>query len=49
MQRCVQEGAFEVEIKSALGVTTELRLKIHTVIHFLGHKSVQNDSIKRWT
>ena len=44
----MQEGAFEVKIKGALEVTIELYLKMDMVVHVLGHKSAQNDSIKRW-
>ena len=42
----MQEGAFEVKIKGALEVTIELYLKMDMVVHVLGHKSAQNDSIK---
>ena len=45
----VQEGAFEVEIKGALEVKVELHLKMRMVVHLSGHRSAQNDSIKRWT
>ena len=44
-----QEGAFEVQIKRAFRVRIELRLKMHMVIHLSGHKSAQNDSVKKWT
>ena len=43
----MQEGPFEVKIKGALEVTIELYLKMDMVVHVLGHKSAQNDSIKR--
>ena len=42
-----QEGALEVEIKSALEVTIELHLKMCMVVQLPGHRSAQNDSIKR--
>ena len=37
---------FEVEIKGALEVTTELHLKMHMVMGLLVQKSSQNNSIK---
>ena len=37
---------FEVEIKGALEVTTELRLKMHMVEHLIMQKSLQNNAIK---
>ena len=37
---------FEVEIKGPLGVTIELDLKMHIVMHFLVHKIHQSDLIK---
>ena len=43
----MQEGAFAVEIKGAIEVTIELRLKIRMMVHLLGHTSVSKDSIKR--
>ena len=41
-----KQPTFEVEIKGALEITTELRLKIHMVVHLLVQKSSQNNSIK---
>ena len=37
---------FEIEIKGALEVTTELHLKMHMVVYFLLQKSARNNSIK---
>ena len=45
----VQEIAFEFEIKGALEVTIELHLNMRILVHFLGHRNAQNDSIKSWT
>ena len=42
-----QEGAFEVEIKGALKVNAEFHLKMHMLVHLSGHRSAQNDSIKK--
>ena len=39
--------AQEVEIKGALEVTIELHLKMCMVVQLPGHRSAQNDSIKR--
>ena len=36
-----------VEIKDALEIIIKLHLKMDMVMHFLGHKSAQNDSVKR--
>ena len=38
---------FKVEIKGTIGVTIELHLKRHMVVHLLVQKSSQNNS--RWT
>ena len=37
----------EVEIKGALEVNAELHLKMHMLVHLSGHRSAQNDSIKK--
>ena len=42
-----QEDAFKVKFKGALEVIIELHLKMRMMIHFSGHRSAQNDSIKR--
>lgn len=42
-----QEVAFEVEMKGALEVTTELYLKMLMVVHLLGRKSAPYNSTKR--
>ena len=39
-------STFEVEIKGALQVTTELHLKMYMVMRLLVQKSAQNDSLK---
>ena len=39
-----QEGAFEVENKEALEVTIEFHLKMHMVVHLLGHRNAKSDS-----
>ena len=39
-------STFEVEIKGALQVTTELHLKMYIVMRLLVQKSAQNDSLK---
>ena len=41
-----KQPTFEVEIKGALEITIELRLKTHMVVHLLVQKSSQNNSIK---
>lgn len=42
-----QEVAFEVEMKGALEVTTELYLKMLMVVHLLRRKSAPYNSTKR--
>lgn len=42
-----QEVAFEVEMKGALEVTTELYLKMLMVVHLLGRKIAPYNSTKR--
>lgn len=42
-----QEVAFEVEMKGALEVTTELYLKMLMVVHLLVRKSAPYNSTKR--